>query len=113
MEITSRNDEVVIGTYGGVVSCCVDFDICDRLYIAYRVLHGTMHLRYTTEGIGVLHMLLGLLDEFASFEDMADVFGCIHLALVRTHFVDGTMEWFDTSVVGIKREGTNVVGPVA
>ena len=72
-----------------------------------------MYLWDATEGIGILHMLLGLLDEFAPIENVADVFGGVHLSLVRTHRMDGMMEGFDTSIVGIEREGSNVVGPVA
>ena len=58
-------------------------------------------------------MHFGLLDEFAAGEQFFHVCGCLELTLVGTNQVNGLGEGLDAAVVGVKRHGGNLVGPVA
>ena len=113
MEVAGTDDEVLIGADGGIVGGTVNLSLNHALDIADGVLDGAMHLRHATERVGILHVHLGLGDEFAALEQLLDAGSGLELALVGTHQVDGLGERLDASVIGFERHGADAVGPVA
>ena len=61
-----------------------------------------MHLRNTTERVRILHMLAGTGDEFAAFQQLADVLACLDLSFVGTDLLDTVHEGVDTAVKGFQ-----------
>ena len=72
-----------------------------------------MHLRDATERVGVLHIDLGLADEFAAVEQFAHAGCCLNLSLVGTHGMYGMGERLDAAVISLQRDGSNDIGPLA
>ncbi len=68
VEVTARDDAVLIGEDGGVVRHGIDFRQQDGSHVTDGVLRGPMHLRDATERIRVLYMLLGTGYQLAAFQ---------------------------------------------
>ena len=113
MEISGGDYHVLVREDVGVVGNGVDLVLDDAAYVADIVLYGAVNLRYAAERVRILHMLLGPADEFASFEQVHEDPGGLHLALMRAEFVRQRQEGFDAAVVGFERNGSDDVGPPA
>ena len=111
MEVARRDDEVVVGTDGGVVGGGVDLDVDHRFHVRERVFHRAMHLWDAAEGVGVLHIHLGLCNHLAAFEQLVHVHGGGYLSLVRAHQVYRHVEGLHAPVESLERHGGNGVGP--
>lgn len=111
VEVASRDDKVFVGEDSRVVSDRVDFCEQDGGRMTHSVFCRPVHLRDAAEGVGVLDVFLGLLDEFASFEDAAECVACLDLSFVRAHLLDAVHEGVDTSVESFERHGCDEVGP--
>ena len=98
MEITTGDNQVFIREDGRIVRHGIDFGKQYRCHMMDGILGGSMHLWNASEGIRVLHMLLGTSDEFASFQDTAEESARFNLSLVWTHLLDTVHERVDTSV---------------
>ena len=68
VEIACRNDHILIREHGRIVRHTVDFHFYDAFHVFDRVLRGSVYLRYATEGIRVLHVLLRSAYYFAAFQ---------------------------------------------
>ena len=68
MEITCGDDLVIIREYIGIV--CDAIDLCNEniFYIEDGIVTCAMYLWDASEGVRVLHMLFGLLNNFAVFQ---------------------------------------------
>ena len=72
-----------------------------------------MNLRDAAERVGILHVDLGLTDEFAAVEQLAHASGGLDLSLVGTHCMNGMGERLDAAVIGLERDGCDDVSPTA
>ena len=111
VEVAAGDDEVLIGEDGGIVRHRVDFRQQHRGRVADGILGGAVHLRHAAEGVGVLHVLLGPGNEFAAFEQAAEVVARLNLSPVRADLLDAVHEGVDASVEGFERQGGDEVGP--
>ena len=68
VEVTARNDTVLIGEDSGIVSHGIDFRQQNGRHVTDGVFRCPMHLRDATERIRVLHMLLGTSYQLAAFQ---------------------------------------------
>jgi len=68
VEVTARDDTVLIGEDGGIVRHRIDFRQQDGSHVTDGVFRGPMHLRDATERIRVLYMLLGTGYQLAAFQ---------------------------------------------
>ena len=109
--ITGRDDEVFIGTYCGIVGGGIDFYVYHALHIRQGVLHGTVHLWYAAEGVGVLNVHLGLGYELAAAQQLIKACGSGYLTVVGAYQVHRQMERLYPAVVGLERHGSNHVSP--
>ena len=55
-------------------------------------------------------MLLGLGDDFTSFQNAAEECSRFDLSLMRTHLLDAVHEWVDASIECFERYGSYQVG---
>ena len=55
-------------------------------------------------------MLAGTGDEFAAFQQLADVLACLDLSFVGTDLLDTIHEGVDTAVKGFQRKGCYQIG---
>ena len=102
VKVSTRNDAVFIGEDSRIVRYGIDFGQQYRRHIPDGILRGAMHLRNTTERVRILHMLAGTGDEFAAFQQLADVLACLDLSFVGTDLLDTVHEGVDTAVKGFQ-----------
>ena len=101
VEIARRDDHVLLGEDRRIVRRGVDFRGQHALHIVDRVLRGSVNLRHAAERIGVLHVVLGAGDQFAAFEQPADIPGRGELPPVGADQVHLVAERLDTTVEGV------------
>ena len=81
--------------------------------IAFRIFRCAMHLRHATERVRILHIHLGLPDQFAAFQQFGNPCSRPNLPLVRPNRVYGVRERLNSAVVGLQRHGADLVRPIA
>ena len=111
MEVSGRNDHVLIREHVRIVGRAVDFIADYRLHVTDIVLHGTMNLRYAAERVRVLDMLLWSAYKFASIKQFQEIVRSFQLALVTAQQMSQLIERLDTSVVSLQRHCTDAVSP--
>ena len=110
MEVTCGDYLVGVGEYGGVVCCAVNLGVDYALNILYCVFHGSVHLRYATEGVGILNVLLGLCCNLATLQESTDGARSCELTFMGTYEVYIVAERLQTAIEGVERQGSQQVG---
>ena len=113
MEISGRNDEVILWTYRRIVRSRVYLSINDTFHVVDGIFCRSMHLGHTTERIRVLYVRLGLKNDFTAFKKFAHGCRSINLPLMRTNLVDSVNKRLNKPEIGIKRKCSDYIGPTA
>ena len=113
MEITGRNDDILLGEDRRVIRRAVDLGFENTAYIVDRIFRRTVYLGNATERIGILHVLLRTGDHLAAFEQATEIASRSKLSLVGTDFMHLVDERVDAAVECVERHRADQVGPLA
>ena len=113
MEIACRDYQVFIGAHSGIVGGRIYLGVNHRFHVGKRILGRTMHLRYATERIRVLHIRLCSLNYRTAFKQLAHGGGSGYLPTVRAHLVHGIGKRFNKAAICVERHCRNGIGPTA
>ena len=102
MKIPCRDNQVLFRENSWVIGYSIDLVPEHIGHIIDGVLGSTKHLRYTAEGIGILHMGFAAVNQFASLQQPPDPACCHQLPLVGPDPLNQLMERLNPSVEGLQ-----------
>ena len=94
MEVTPRDDQILIRPNGRIISHRIDLGQYHLLGIVDRILTRTVNLWDTTEGVRVLYVFFLAGDEFAPFQVLAYCGSGLGLTSMRAHRLYVRVEGF-------------------
>ena len=109
MEITTGHNKIHFREYSGIIRDRVYFCMKNISHVIHGILNGTMHLRNTSEGIRILHMLFFPGYNLAAFKQGAEYHTCLNLSFVRSNLLYTVEEWLYSSVKSLKRHSTEQI----
>ena len=102
MEVSCRDDHILVRENVRVVGGTVDLIADDRFHISDVVFHGSVYLRDAAERIRVLDVLLRTADQFAALKQTEECVSRLHLPLVPAQKVSELVERLDAAVESLQ-----------
>ena len=112
MEVTCRDDHVLVREHCRVVGDGVDFLTEDLRHVGDGVFRSAVHLRDATERIRVLHMLFLAGYHLAAFQEVTETLSGDNLSAVMTDLMNLVVERLDAAVESVQRDCANHIGEV-
>ena len=112
MEVTRRDDHILVGEDIRIVGSRVDLVLDDAMHMRNGILDCPMYLRDAAERIWVLHVLFLPTDELAAFQQFGKTFCRHQLAGLRTQTMAMRIERLNPAVKRLQRDSTNHIRPL-
>ena len=113
VEVAGRYHHILVREDIGVVRGGIDLVLDDGLDIHNIVFHRSVHLRDAAEAVGILHVHLGPVDEFAPFQDLHEGLSRENLPGMGPKLMGEGKEGLDAAVISVQGHGADNIGPGA